>query len=200
MTRVLLLAGLLLPSLALADSRTPIAAPPMTARVAHEVVTSEMAVPADRLWEIVAGDYGRIAESHPKIVKSDYRHGSLKGELGAERTCWFDAKGKRTLHEQIVDWNPEKRVFSNRILEASGFPIDPDNTLAVVSVEDLGNGRSRLTYDMRFRAKPAIMTGKMKGAFRGLIQDYFIAVEHHALTGEPVTVDNFKQIAKASRR
>ena len=36
----------------------------------------------------------------------------------------------------------------------------------------------------------------MKGKFKKLISDYFIAIEHYGKTGEAVTKENFKEIKK----
>ena len=155
--------------------------------------------PAEAIWEVIAADYGRVAESHPKIVSSDYLHDSLEGGLDVERSCWFNDKGTQTLHEQITSWDPEHYTFTNRILEVQGFPIDIDNTEATYRVEDLGDGTSRVVMDMAFRAKPAMMTGMMKGPFKSLLNDYLIAVEHNLSTGEKVTRDNFKDIATLYR-
>lgn len=44
--------------------------------------------------------------------------------------------------------------------------------------------------------KPAFMGGMMKGQFKKLINDYFIAIDHHVATGEKVTKANFKEIKK----
>jgi hypothetical protein len=49
---------------------------------------------------------------------------------------------------------------------------------------------------MQYRTKPGFMGGIMKGSFKKLINDYFIAIEHHVKTGEKVTKDNFKDIRK----
>ncbi len=158
--------------------------------------TRDLPFSADEVWGVIAEDYGRIAESHPKIVRSEYRHGSLAGELGAERTCYFNDKGSMILHEQIVGWDPDQRTFQNRVVEAAGFPMDPDNTLAVYRVEPIGADRSRVTIEMDFRTKPAMMGAMMKGAFSRLLDDYLLSVEHHLATGESVTRDNFKTVAK----
>ena len=50
--------------------------------------------------------------------------------------------------------------------------------------------------EMTFRTRPAFMGAMMKGAFRNLINDYAIAIEHHLRTGEAVTKDNFKSVKK----
>ena len=188
--------ALSLPSFADASPPMP---PAMEARTHHLEVWRDLPFPAEQVWEAVAVDYGRVAESHPLIVSSDYRHGSLQGELGAERTCWFNDKGSRLLHEQIVAWDGEAMTFQNRVIEANGFPLDPDNTLATYRVEALSDTTSRISIVMDYRTSPALMGGLMKGSFDSLLQKYFVALEHHLSTGEPVTKDNFKTIAKAYR-
>ena len=189
-----------LAALTLASAPTTFAGEPeppaMTKRTQEAVISSVLPFPAEQVWEAVAVDYGRIAESHPLIIRSDYRHGSLQGELGAERTCWFNAKGTRLLHEQIVDFDDEQMVMVNRVLEANGFPLDPDNTLGTYRIEPIDENSSRITMEMQFRAKPGVMTRPMVRQFEGLISDYFIALEHHLATGEAVTQDNFEAIAK----
>ncbi len=183
---------------ALASAGTP-DQPALDKKMREADVVYEMDHSAEEVWEVIAGDYGRVAESHPRIVKSEYKQGSLTGELGAERTCWFNEKGTQVLHEQIVAFDAEAMTFDNRILEAAGFPVDPDNTLATYRVEDLGEGRSRVSIHMQFRATPAIMGGLMQGSFTSLLEDYFLSVDHHLSTGESVTRDNFKEIAALYR-
>lgn len=155
-----------------------------------------MDISADTLWHVVAEDYGAIAYSHPRIIRSEYINGSLEGGEGAERVCYFNESGSQFLRERMVDYDPANMQFTNRVYQAGKFPVDPEYTLAVYKVEDLGSGKSKLSFDMQFRTKPAAMGGMMKGSFKGLIQDYFIAVEHHAKTGEKVNRDNFKEIKK----
>ncbi len=153
-------------------------------------------LPADEIWAIVGEDYGRIAYSHPKIIASDYINGTLKAGEGAERVCYFNEKETQYLKEKMVNYSPENMSFTNTVYQAGKFPVDPEYTKAVYSVKDLGNGKSEFSFDMQYRTKPAFMGPMAKGKFKKLIQDYFIAVEHHAKTGEKVTKDNFKQIKK----
>lgn len=177
-------------------------APPMPAmdkKTHHLVVESVIPHAAEAVWAAMAVDYGRVAESHPRIVRSDYRHGSLQGELGAERSCWFNDKGTQVLHEQIVVWNPDEMMLQNRVLEAAGFPVDPENTLATYRVTPIDDTHSRVTFDMEFRTTPAFMGGMMKSSFETLLSDYFVALDHHLRTGESVTRDNFKAVAKLYR-
>ena len=159
-------------------------------------LSKEFDLPASAIWKVVGEDYGAIANSHPKIVKSNYVEGSLEPREGAERFCSFNEKGTQYLKEKMINYNPENMSFINTVYQAGRFPVDPEVTQALYKVEDLGNGRSRMIFDMQFRTKPAFMGGMMKGKFKGLIEDYFIAIEHHARTGEAVTKENFKKIKK----
>lgn len=151
---------------------------------------------AAEVWAVVGEDYGAVANSHPKIISSEYTNGSLKAEEGAERVCYFNEKGTQFLYEQMVNYDPANMQFTNKVYKAGKFPVDPAYTQAIYKVESLGPSKSRLSFDMEFRTKPAMMGGMMKGSFKNLIEDYFIAVEHHAKTGEKVNQDNFKEIKK----
>ena len=53
-----------------------------------------------------------------------------------------------------------------------------------------------VTFLMEYQTKPALMGSLIKGQFKKLIKDYFIAIEHYARTGEPVTLENFKGVRK----
>ncbi len=153
-------------------------------------------LPAEKIWAIVGEDYGAIAHSHPAIVSSDYVDGTLKAGEGAERVCNFNEKGTKYLKEKMVNYNPEQMSFTNTVYHAGKFPVDPEYTSAVYRVESLPNGQSKISFDMQYRTKPAFMGSMAKGKFKKLIRDYFIAIEHHAKTGEKVTKENFKEIKK----
>ncbi len=157
-------------------------------------------VEAQDVWRVVGEDYGAIAHSHPKIISSDYIDGSLKGGEGVERVCYFNEQETQYLKEKMVDFKPEEMTFTNQVFQAGKFPVDPEMTKAVYTVEDLGDGTSKLTFDMQFRTIPAFMGGLMKGQFKKLIEDYFVAIEHHVKTGENVTKDNFKTIKKQYKK
>lgn len=153
-------------------------------------------LPAEAIWKIVGEDYGSIAYSHPKIVNSKYINGSLKAQEGAERVCNFNEEGTQFLHEKMKDYDPANMQFTNVVFHAGKFPVDPDYTQAVYKVEALNDNQCKISFDMQFRTKPAMMGAMMKGSFKGLVEDYLMSVEHHARTGEKVTQDNFKEIKK----
>ncbi len=153
-------------------------------------------VPAEKVWAIVGEDYGAIAYSHPKIISSNYVNGTLQAGEGAERVCNFNEKGTKFLKEKMINYRPEEMSFTNTVYQAGRFPVDPEYTQAVYKVEALSNGQSRITFNMQYRTKPAFMGAMARGNFKKLIRDYFIAIEHHAKTGEKVTKENFRKIRK----
>ena len=162
-------------------------------------VTHIIQAPADKVWAVVGEDYGAIANSHPKIVKSDYVNGSLQAGEGAERVCYFNEKGTRFLKEKQFDYDPENYTFRNQVFQAGKFPVDPEYTYAIYKVEEIDDDTSKFTFNMNYRTKPAFMGGMMKGNFKKLIQDYAIAIEHHVNTGESVNKENFR-VVKAEHR
>lgn len=159
-------------------------------------VSKTFDISADKIWAVIGEDYGAVANSHPKIISSNYVSGTLKAGEGAERICNFNKKGTKYLKEKMVNYDPGNMTFTNQVYQSGRFPVDPDYTKAVYKVTDLGNGKSKLTFDMQFRTKPAFMGAMAKGNFKKLIRDYMISIEHHARTGEKVTKANFKKIKK----
>lgn len=165
-------------------------------KVQKFVISKLLDLPAQDVWNIIGEDYGAIAYSHPKIVSSQYINGTLKAGPGAERICNFNNKGTRYLKEKIVSYDSENMALVNTVSKVGNFPLNPDYTVAIYKVEDLGNGKSKVSFDMEFRTKPAFMGAMAKGKFKKLIRDYMIAIEHHVKTGEKVTKQNFKKIRK----
>lgn len=165
-------------------------------RVKKFQVVKIINAPADQVWAVVGEDYGAIANSHPKIISSNYINGSLKAGEGAQRVCNFNKKGTRYLHEKMMDYDPENYTFRNQVFKAGKFPVNPEYTYAVYKVKAIDANTTRLTFDMTYRTKPAFLGGMMKRKFKKLINDYAIAIEHHVKTGEPVNKDNFKKIKK----
>ncbi len=150
----------------------------------------------EKVWAAVADDYGNIANSHPKIIASNYVEGSLKGGEKAQRMCYFNDKKTRLLKEEIVEWKPAEGYFVNRVLKAEKFPVNTDNTRATYMVKALGPNKTEFSMKMEFRTKPAIMGAMAQGQFKKLLNDYMLAVEHHIATGESVTAANFKDVKR----
>ena len=159
-------------------------------------VEREFDLPAEQVWKIVGESYGAISNTHPTIISSGYINGTTHACEGAERVCHFNEDGTKFLKETMLDYNEAEMSFTNKVTAAGKFPVDPDYTQAVYKVEDLGNGRSKMTFDMQYRTKPAIMGWLAQGKFESLISDYLVGVEHHIRTGELVSTDNIKEIKK----
>lgn len=152
---------------------------------------------AEKVWAVVGEDYGAIANSHPRIISSEYINGSLKAGEGAQRVCNFNEKGTQYLKEKMVNYNPADKTFKNQVFKAGKFPVVPEYTYAIYKVEAIDENTSRFSFDMTYRTKPAFMGGLMKNNFIKLINDYALAISHHISTGEAVNKSNFKEIKKS---
>lgn len=151
------------------------------------VVKREIAVPAAQAWEALVLDYGEIANFSPFIYASNYESGSLLGVEGAERRCNFNANGTRWSHERIVWVDQENMLMKNIIVDAQKFPLNLDNSYAIYSVVDNGDGTCTAGYEFNFRTKPAFMGGIAAGSFKKSLNETLIGLEHYLVTGEHVT-------------
>lgn len=84
-------------------------------------------LPAEKVWHVVGEDYGAIANSHPRILKSEYINGTLKAGEGAERICYFNDKGTQYVKEYIHQYDPANMTFINKMYQAGKFPLDPES-------------------------------------------------------------------------
>lgn len=177
-----------------ADGRGPSMSKPYKTVIAKRT----MKIPAQRIWEAMVLDYGEISNFSPFIYASDYENGSLKGEVGAERKCFFNEKGNQWSHEEILEIDHEQYVMKNIIIDAAKFPLNLDNSFAYYRVVDNGDGTATAIYEFRFRAKPSIMTGLMKGSFQKSLDDTLLGLEHYLTTGEVVNAQsgNWKEVKK----
>lgn len=146
--------------------------------------------PAEKVWEAMVLDYGNIANFSPYIYSSDYQNGSLKGEKGAERTCSFNAKGTRWVHEKIKDIDHENMTMYNLPIGGAKLPMDFDNSMAIYQVKDNGDGTSTASYDFHFRMKPAFMGALARGSFKKQLAGTLVGLKHFVETGEKVTPSN----------
>ncbi|MEO0899806.1 MAG: SRPBCC family protein [Bacteroidota bacterium] len=157
----------------------------------HEVtVKVKINAPAERVWEAMVLDYGEISNFSPYIYSSNYERGSLKGELGAERTCSFNEKGTQWVHERIKSIDHDKMVMKNQPINGAKIPMDFENTFAYYKVSDNGDGTSTATYELYIRTKPAFMGAIAKGGFKKQLIGTLIGLKHYVETGETVTPMN----------
>lgn len=164
----------------------------------YKTILSEKIInaPASRVWQAMVLDYGEIANFSPYIFASNYEHGSVKGEVDAERKCAFNAKGSRWTHEKIKEIDHENMIMKNIVIDAAKFPLDQDNSFAYYSVKDNGDGTSTASYEFRYRTKPGFMTGMVKGKFQKTLDDTLTGLKHYIETGEVVnaTTGNWDEI------
>ena len=142
--------------------------------------------PAARVWQAMVGDYGEISNFAPSIYASGYEKGSLKGEVGAERKCYFNEKKSQWSHEQIRELDNDRMTMKNVIVDAAKFPLDLDNSYATYRVRDNGDGTSTASYEFNYRTSPGFMTGLVKGSFKKQLNETLIGLDHYIRTGEEV--------------
>ncbi|MDY8137346.1 SRPBCC family protein [Aquimarina sp. 2201CG5-10] len=152
--------------------------------------------PADKVWKVVGEDFGAIANSHPKIVSSNYNQGHIIGGENASRTCNFNEKGTKYLQETQVDFDAKNYTFKVLINNTSGIPLNSEYSYGIYKVIPIDSDSSKLVMTMGLRTKPAFLGSIAKGQFKRDIANYLLAVEHYVLTGENVNKENFKEIKK----
>ena len=150
----------------------------------------------EKVWKVVGEDFGAIANSHPKIVSSEYDQGHTTGGENVSRTCNFNEKGTKYLQETQVEFDAENYTFKVLINSAGGVPLNTDYSYGIYQVIPIDENSSKLVMTMGLRTKPAFLGWVAKGQFKRDIANYMIAVEHHVLTGENVNKENFKEIKK----
>lgn len=148
--------------------------------------------PADKVWEAMVLDYGAISNFSPYIYSSNYESGSLKGEIGAERKCSFNAKGSQWVHEKIKSIDHNRRVMVNVPIDGAKLPLDYNNTQAFYTVKENPDGSSTAGYEMQFRTKPAFMGMLAKGGFKKQLGGTLVGLKHFVETGEKVNLANEK--------
>lgn len=152
--------------------------------------------PVTDVWKVVGEDFGAIANSHPKIVSSEYNQGHITGGENASRRCNFNEKGTKYLEEKQIEFDAENHRFKVQIYQSTGIPLNSDYSYGIYEVIPVNEKQCTLKMTMVIRTSPAFLGGIAKGQFKKDIADYLLAVEHHVLTGENINKDNFKAIKK----
>lgn len=157
---------------------------------------------ADKVWEAMVLDYGKISNFSPYIYSSNYENGSLKGVVGAERKCNFNESGTQWVHERIKSIDEANRIMYNTPIDGAKLPLDFENSYAIYSVTDNGDGTCTAGYEFIFRTKPAMMAIIAKGGFKKQLAGTLIGLKHYVETGEKVTPMNekYKEIKKIYKK
>jgi len=141
--------------------------------------------PADAVWAKL-DDFGGVYRYHPLVVTSPLANGIGSG-LGAQRVCHFD--DGNSIREEITAYEPG-RELEIEIVDPGKFPLK--RAVARLSVEPLGENRSRVDFEMNFQPKFGPLgwfLGKtvMVGQFRKILGSVLEGLETHLQTGEIVS-------------
>lgn len=108
-----------------------------TPAVAGAELDAVFKAPADKLWQLV--EFHQPSENiMPPVSASEV----IGDGVGARKLNTLDGGGMLEL--QLVYFDPESRAF-NYVIRSSPLPLK--NYVGEVRVEDLGEGRSRLTWN-----------------------------------------------------
>ena len=152
--------------------------------------------PAEKVWKVIAEDFDKISDSHPKLVSSDFLNGATETVVGCSRVCNYNEEGSKFLKETVTQIDNESMTLGIDIFAVQGLPINPEYSTATQKIVAIDANTSKMIMTVNYRTKPAFLGGLAKGGFKKGIRDYGIAIEHHIITGESVTKENFKAAKK----
>jgi ribosome-associated toxin RatA of RatAB toxin-antitoxin module len=144
----------------------------------------------EQVWDLLFNRFGEVNIFNPVIEGSHHASGS-KGEVGCERICDIDSK--TSVKERITAASGNDS-FDIEIIEST-MPM-MNKMFATWGVKDIGFGMTRAQITIRFNTKPAFMGAIMKGMMKGMIKKMVIGLKYHMETGDVVTKDKIKGIAK----
>jgi len=116
--------------------------------------------PADRVWDTVRTFSG--LERYFTMFSSSTTEGI---GVGATRTVNLPDGGK--FHERLESLDDESRTLTYAVLKS---PLPIENYVGTVRVEDVGDGKSRVTWSARFDVsadQKAPMVEMLSGAYAG---------------------------------
>jgi len=151
---------------------------------------------AETVWQLLADDYGNVANYANGLVSSQYINGSAYGREGAQRLCNMNENGKTYLIERMVDVDVNKMQFTNEITEVARLPIAPLLSKTIFKITANTPDSCQLSIEVHMRTKPAFLVMLMGGASKKQMTDLVIGMQHYLETKETVTKANFSKIRK----
>ena len=126
-------------------------------------MSTEVNVPADKLWEMIGG-FNALPDWHPAVEKSE-----LKGKgKGATRT--LSLAGGGTIVERLEEVNDKEHVYTYTIMDS---PLPVANYVATIRVRDEGDGKkSVVEWSSEFKPAGASEQDAMK-VVQGIYQAGF---------------------------
>ena len=112
----------------------------------HNERTRDVDATPEEVWAVL-GRFMHIDAFAPSVVSVDALTDDEEG-IGSTRRCHF--KDGNSVVEEVVEWTTD-RQYRVRLSEVKGMPLD--EAYGELSVEPLGNGRSRTKMAMDYRVK-----------------------------------------------
>ncbi len=157
---------------------------------------AHISAPPERVWEIMALNFGKIAEWGAAGVADST--GTPVGGLGATRSCkiaeHMPMLGGASYQEKIVAWDDKRHYFAFVQTMASG---PTDKLIGENWIDSDGRGGTVVTTTAHFAM--TFPMSMMSGPAAGKIKKQFVAtlagLKHYAETGERVTAANWEAVA-----
>ena|SRR5215510_10791104 len=104
----------------------------------------EMDVPADRVWQVLANDFAKIADWYSGVSHSQVKPDAEapRGAACAGRICRVPGLGE--IHERFTSYDPSNKTFTYEVIGMPFFVKRASNNFAVVTLDD---GRSRVSLE-----------------------------------------------------
>ncbi len=144
----------------------------------HPYRSDEVDAPADAIWKMLLNwpailDWMRVAGRPVPLVEVTLKPGHETGKLPCTRLCRFDVSNlppgvviPEVVPETLLHVDPVARfIYYN--MEGEG-PFGLRNYLATTEVDDLGNGRSRVTCSGRFDLPESAPADLVKGVIESV--------------------------------
>jgi len=141
-------------------------------------LSDEVDAPADAIWKMLLNwpailDWMRVEGRPVPLIEVQLKAGHVVGKLPCTRNCIFDVAAlppgiviPEIVPETLLHVDDEARfIYYN--MEGLG-PFGLRNYLATTEVDDLGNGRSRVTCSGRFDLPKAAPIDLVKGAIEAV--------------------------------
>lgn len=148
------------------------------------IIKRKFNLSSEKIWNGF-DDFGGVYKFHPLIEASPTLNEKESG-LGCERECQFYDGG--AIRERITKYDKGKHM-TVEIYEHGPFPMK--EAIADVTVNSLGQNKSELIFEMKFKPKygpVGWLMGKamMKPKFKKIINQVFDGLETHITTGKYV--------------
>lgn len=157
-------------------------------------LSDEVDAPAEAIWQMLLNwpailDWMRVENRPVPLVEVTLKPGHAVGTLPYSRLCRFDLASlppgvavPEVVPETLLHVDPVAR-FLYYNMEGEG-PFGLRNYLATTEVDDLGDGRSRVTCSGRFdlpQGAPAdLVKGFIESVYDSIVHDIAATVKRHA--------------------